>query len=92
MSLYLVLEEDSSKAVEQLEWGHDLALNQYASYHSSCRPVSRHHWHLEKPSILPLAKALSLLKSSVVRLQGESALSHPNITASHHVHSEVVGL
>jgi len=47
--MYLVFHEHSSKAVEQLVWGDDLALDQQTHGHRRCRPPSRAYGHLVEP-------------------------------------------
>jgi hypothetical protein len=47
--VYLRLDEDSSKAVEELEWCNDLALNECAGEHCRRRPPSSTEGHLPEP-------------------------------------------
>jgi hypothetical protein len=48
---YLSFDKDSSKAVEQLKWGDNLALNESARQHGGERPPSCACWHLPEPSL-----------------------------------------
>lgn len=47
----LVLEEDGPEAVEQLEWGDDVALHQYAGRDCRRGPPSRAHGHFVEPCL-----------------------------------------
>ena len=57
--LYLLLMEDGSETVEQLEWGQDLALHEYASDDGGGCPPAGADGHLKEPLLEGHACTLS---------------------------------
>ena len=47
--IYLVLYKDGPEAVEELEWGNDMALNEDGGDYCSCGPIACTSRHLIKP-------------------------------------------